>query len=115
MTAACNDFEPLLFEFGVDLYLAGHLHFYQRFDGALRRGMVVSNGTVNPRGPIHVTTGSGGPPKGTSCDHFGRRGHPPAGVYNLCRRPAVQLLPADRVKRDALDVGASLKQRIGSR
>ena len=84
MTAACSDFEPLLFEFGVDLYVAGHLHFYQRFDAPLRRGKVISNGTVNPRGPIHVTTGSGGPPKGTDCDHFGRQGHPPGGFYALC-------------------------------
>eukprot|EP01046_Picozoa_sp_COSAG06_P030898 COSAG06_NODE_2967_length_6018_cov_4.008785_1_plen_836_part_00 len=84
MTAACNDFEPLLFEFGVDLYLAGHLHFYQRLDGPMRRGVVISNGTVNPRGPVHVTTGSGGPPKGTSCEHFGQQGHPPAGVYAVC-------------------------------
>jgi hypothetical protein len=88
MTAACASFEPLLFDFGVDLYLAGHLHFYQRFDGAMRRGRVISNGSesgyTNPAGPIHITTGSGGPPKGSSCQDFGQQGHPPAGVYAKC-------------------------------
>ena len=50
----------------------------------MRRGSVLSRGTDNPRGPIHVTTGSAGPPKGTSCDHFGQQGSPPKGVYAKC-------------------------------
>ena len=48
-----QDMEPLFDMYGVDIYWAGHIHFYQTFDGPVRKGKVLSNGTHNPRGVIH--------------------------------------------------------------
>ena len=46
---------------------AGHIHFYQTFNGPLKDGKLVSHGTHNPKGVIHVCTGNGGPPSPSSC------------------------------------------------
>eukprot|EP00662_Eupelagonemidae_sp_cell21_P023602 gene23602-25632_t len=35
---ARGDLEPIFDQFGVDIYWAGHIHFYQTFDGPLRGG-----------------------------------------------------------------------------
>eukprot|EP01048_Picozoa_sp_COSAG05_P013645 COSAG05_NODE_1472_length_4791_cov_13.982413_3_plen_321_part_00 len=64
---ANRDLEPIFYEYGVDLYWAGHIHFYNRFHGPVWRGKLVSNGTTNPRGTIHVCTGNGGPPSRSGC------------------------------------------------
>jgi len=48
-------YEPLLFKYGVDLVLNGHVHAYER----TRR---VYNYTLDPCGPMHITIGSGGKP-----------------------------------------------------
>ena len=45
----------------------GHIHFYQTFHGPLKEGKLVSEGTYNPKGVIHVCTGNGGPPSPSSC------------------------------------------------
>ncbi|EIE18216.1 Metallo-dependent phosphatase [Coccomyxa subellipsoidea C-169] len=45
--------EPLLYEHGVDIIFAGHVHAYERCNR-------VYNYTVDPCGPIHVTIGDGG-------------------------------------------------------
>lgn len=65
-----SDFEPIFDKYGVDIYWAGHIHFYQTFDGPLRNGKVLSNGTHNPDGVIHVCTGNGGPPSPSSCKQY---------------------------------------------
>eukprot|EP00755_Sulcionema_specki_P013818 Sspe_Gene.55010::Locus_30304_Transcript_1_1_Confidence_1.000_Length_1890::g.55010::m.55010 len=65
---AIEDLEPLMYEFGVDIFWAGHVHYYQTFTGPLRNGKVVSKGTVNPKGVINVVTGNGGPPSPTPCN-----------------------------------------------
>jgi len=62
------DLEPLFEQYGVDIYWAGHIHFYQRFHGALSKGKVVDQGTYNPKGVIHVCSGNGGPPSATNCN-----------------------------------------------
>ena len=61
------DWEPLLYEFAVDLYWSGHWHWYERFHGPLRWGRVIENGTHNPRGVIHAISGNGGPPNIQGC------------------------------------------------
>lgn len=48
-------------------YMAGHVHYYQRFSGPMWNGSVLSPGYTNPRGTVHVTAGSGGPPGFQSC------------------------------------------------
>ena len=61
------DLEPLFMKYGVDIYWAGHIHFYNRFDGPVYKGHVIANGTYNPAGPIHSCTGNGGPPSPSHC------------------------------------------------
>ncbi len=56
---------------GVDIYWAGHIHYYQTFNGPIRNGKVVSQGTYNPKGVIHVCTGNGGPPSPSLCPFSG--------------------------------------------
>ena len=60
--------EKALYENGVDLYLAGHVHDYERYFPAFDERVV--NGTdvtleryVNPGATVHVTSGSGGNPE----------------------------------------------------
>ena len=61
------EIEPILHEMGVDLYWAGHIHYYQTFDGPLWGGKLLSQGTRNPTGIIHVCSGNGGPPSKSPC------------------------------------------------
>ena len=61
------EIEPILHEMGVDLYWAGHIHYYQTFDGPLWGGELLSHGTRNPDGIIHVCSGNGGPPSKSPC------------------------------------------------
>jgi hypothetical protein len=65
--SATADLEPLFYEFGVDLYWAGHIHYYSRFTGPVYMGRVLHNGTHNPRGTIHATSGNAGPPALSAC------------------------------------------------
>lgn len=94
---ARSDLEPLFYQYGVDICIpqrpgtlafpcpfppltpalasldpagtdwAGHIHFYQTFHGPLKDGKLVSEGTHNPKGVIHVCSGNGGPPSPSSC------------------------------------------------
>ena len=45
--------EPLLVEFNVQLVVAAHVHKDERTTP-------VVNATVDPRGPVHITVGTGG-------------------------------------------------------
>mmetsp|Transcript_18585 Transcript_18585/g.22772 ORF Transcript_18585/g.22772 Transcript_18585/m.22772 type:complete len:764 (-) Transcript_18585:40-2331(-) len=49
-----NEFENLLYDYGVDLFLAGHYHSYMRSCSGLYKGQC-KNG-----GPIHITIGTAG-------------------------------------------------------
>ena len=80
---ACTQ-EPIFYEYGVDIYWAGHIHFVlrqskdNRFDGPVRKGRTISKGTHNPRGTLHACTGNGGPPSPSKCtcqDKFPFRKH----------------------------------------
>jgi hypothetical protein len=68
------EIEPVLHELGVDLYWAGHIHYYQTFDGPLWGGKLLSHGTHNPDGIIHVCSGNGGPPTKSPCTQYNATG-----------------------------------------
>jgi 3',5'-cyclic AMP phosphodiesterase CpdA len=63
-----KDLVPLLDAGGVDLYLAGHWHYYESLYPA-KNGATGSGGEpiqkdfVDPTVTVHVTTGNGGPPR----------------------------------------------------
>lgn len=56
--------EPLLQEFKVDVYLAGHVHVYERTHGIYNHTVTDlpdENGNYHsPTSPIHVTIGTAG-------------------------------------------------------
>lgn len=56
-------FEPLFQEFGVDLYLTGHLHNYER-SWPISDGEVEKQGYDQPKGTVHVVIGSAGDDEG---------------------------------------------------
>jgi UDP-2,3-diacylglucosamine pyrophosphatase LpxH len=45
--------EPLLFKYGVDIIVAGHVHSYERTKG-------IYNNTVDECGPVYLNVGDGG-------------------------------------------------------
>ena len=56
-----KDIEPLMIKYNVDLYMAGHLHYYESLFPSKDYKLIQTNFT-NPRAPIHITSGNGGPP-----------------------------------------------------
>jgi hypothetical protein len=71
--------EPFLQKYGVDVYLAGHWHYYETLWPASigttgNGGAVLQKNYNNPRVTVHVTTGNGGPP----------------GADNFCEDPTVK-------------------------
>jgi hypothetical protein len=63
-----TDLEPLMFAAGVDLYVAGHWHFYESSWPVGPNGIVGVKSFLQPRAPVHLVTGAGGAP---SLDSFG--------------------------------------------
>ena len=57
-----KDVEPLLFEFGVDLHLVGHNHYYESEWPVGPNGAVAKKSFDSPQAPVHVVTGAGGAP-----------------------------------------------------
>ena len=55
------DFEPIFMEYGVDVYSSGHIHDYE-FIYPVYNNTPVQTNFVNPRAPVHLVTGNGGPP-----------------------------------------------------
>ena len=51
--------EPLLLKYGVDLWLAGHVHSYHR-TWPVAGGMATQRDFVEPKAPIHILDGVGG-------------------------------------------------------
>jgi len=58
-TKLFDGIEPLLIEFGVDLFMAGHTHHYMR-TWPVKRGALVQNNYINPKATVHVQSGIGG-------------------------------------------------------
>jgi hypothetical protein len=56
-----KDLEPLLMEFGVDLFTYGHVHSYES-TWPVFNGTAVQRSFQDPRAPVHVLTGAAGPP-----------------------------------------------------
>ena len=59
--------KPLLHAYGVDLYIAGHWHYYESLfpseigaDG--NGGKILQKNFTDPQVTVHVTSGNGGPP-----------------------------------------------------
>ena len=57
---SCKDvFEPLFLKYGVDLYISGHAHLYQR-SAPLDNGVIDPNELDNPSAPWYITSGAAG-------------------------------------------------------
>lgn len=59
--------EPLMRQYGVDLYLAGHLHNYER-SYPVYNGSVVSTSYVKPNATVHVVVGMAGNVSSIICE-----------------------------------------------
>ena len=86
--ASIKDLIPLLDKGGVDLYLAGHWHYYESLypakNGATGTGGdPVAKDFIDPTVTVHVTTGNGGPP---GADSF----------HEDCPGPDCNKIPATR-------------------
>jgi hypothetical protein len=86
-----RDLEPIFDRYGVDIYWAGHIHFYQTFDGPVRKGKVLSNGALmttrihsHPHPLISASTHirMNSPRTSTHCYSAGT--HNPRGVIHVC-------------------------------
>ena len=55
------DIEPLMIKYGVDFLIAGHEHSYES-SWPTFYGNLYEKSFTNPKAPIHIVTGSGGPP-----------------------------------------------------
>jgi len=55
------DFEPLFMQYGVDIYSSGHIHDFEYIYPTYNNTAVQKN-FVNPKAPMHLVTGNGGPP-----------------------------------------------------
>jgi len=62
------DFEPLFMKYGVDVYASGHIHDFEWIYPTYNATPVQTDFT-NPRAPVHLVTGNGGPP---SASRFGK-------------------------------------------
>lgn len=60
---ALDDFEPLLAEFAVDVYFAGHNHNYETTYPVYNGSTVGKKSYTEPAAPIHILSGSAGPPE----------------------------------------------------
>ncbi|KAK3941965.1 Metallo-dependent phosphatase-like protein [Diplogelasinospora grovesii] len=58
-------FEPLLYKYGVDLGIFGHVHNSQRFQPAYN-GVADPNGLNNPKAPMYIVAGGAGNIEGLS-------------------------------------------------
>lgn len=59
--AIMSDLEPLMLQYGVDLYAYGHVHAYQS-TWPIKNGSLTKASLDSPDAPVHVLTGAAGPP-----------------------------------------------------
>ena len=56
-----DDFEPLFTKYKIDVYMAGHMHYYESLYPSINFKTTQRNFT-NPTAPVYITSGNGGPP-----------------------------------------------------
>ena len=56
-----EDLEPIFDKYNVDLYLAGHMHYYESLYPS-RNFTKVQNNFTYPKSTVYITSGNGGPP-----------------------------------------------------
>ena len=65
--ASCaSAFIPLILQYNVDFYIAGHVHWYERLYPIGANGNTVASDYNNSPGFIHITNGAGGAPEGAA-------------------------------------------------
>ena len=64
--SSIEDLEPIFDKYNVDLYLAGHMHYYESLYPS-RNYKKTQNNFTNPQSTVYITSGNGGPP---SIDSF---------------------------------------------
>ena len=60
-------FEKILIEFGVDMYLSGHVHWMERISVVSPGGKIESNVYVNPKFPVYLINGAAGQLDANKC------------------------------------------------
>jgi len=96
-----KDIAPLLKEFGVDLFVAGHWHYYESLWPGIEGTPTckaclqpLQKDFKNPMGTVHITTGNGGPPGKDSfvehCSHP-KNTTPPEDCHNITATRAQSL------------------------
>eukprot|EP01065_Artemidia_motanka_P019005 TRINITY_DN2242_c0_g1_i1.p1 TRINITY_DN2242_c0_g1~~TRINITY_DN2242_c0_g1_i1.p1 ORF type:complete len:772 (+),score=296.86 TRINITY_DN2242_c0_g1_i1:54-2318(+) len=90
--ASINDLYPLFEKYSLDIYLAGHWHYYESMfplkkgpSSCLSCAVPVQKDFVQPNVTVHVTTGNGGPPGKDSFCKDGK-GAPDCGSIPATRR-----------------------------
>ena len=89
--ASISDLVPVLQDNSVDLYVAGHWHYYESvLPGTLGStgagGVPLQTDFVNPNVTVHVTSGNGGPREKTPSGKHARVRHADASILRECRR-----------------------------
>lgn len=69
---ALLDFEPLLAEFAVDFFFAGHDHNYETTWPVYKGRVVGERSYTDPQAPIHILSGTAGPPEWDDFEPDGR-------------------------------------------
>ena len=59
VAAMRNDWEPIMMQYGVDLYMCGHEHNYESIYPVANNSRVQDD-FVSPLAPVHVVSGAGG-------------------------------------------------------
>jgi len=59
-------FEALLLKFNVDIFFAGHVHWYERTWPLQKGGAVTANNYIQPQGIVHIINGAAGNIEGLS-------------------------------------------------
>jgi acid phosphatase len=65
-SACASAFIPSIIQYNVDLYISGHIHWYERLYPINANGTVVANNYTNTSGFIHITNGAGGAAEGSA-------------------------------------------------
>ncbi|XP_067684818.1 acid phosphatase type 7-like [Haliotis asinina] len=79
-----KELDDILFRYGVDLYIAGHQHNYERTWPVYREKLFDEYHYKNPKGPIHLTIGSMG------AEYHQEKFVKPGGKWSSFRYPGIE-------------------------